>query len=189
VDGIDRASLQELVDRSEILDCLHRYTRGMDRLDRELARSAYHDDAVDDHVGFVGPVEAFLDWAFALHESQARHQHFITNHSVHLDGDTAHAETYFFFVGVERDPAAALTVFGGRYVDRFDRRGGRWAISARRCLIEWATSPDSLLPPDTPGASPGATHARDRTDSSYDRPLVVAPSEFIDLLPNQTPSV
>jgi hypothetical protein len=36
----------------------------MDRLDRELVRSAYHDDAIDDHAAFVGPVERFLDWAF-----------------------------------------------------------------------------------------------------------------------------
>ena len=41
--------LRALEDRNEILDCLARYARGMDRLDRELARSAYHDDAIDDN--------------------------------------------------------------------------------------------------------------------------------------------
>ena len=41
--------LQELCDRAEILDCMHRYARGMDRLDRTLLRSAYHDGAIDDH--------------------------------------------------------------------------------------------------------------------------------------------
>ena len=35
-------------DREAITDCLYRYTRGIDRLDRDLVRSAYHDDAVDD---------------------------------------------------------------------------------------------------------------------------------------------
>ena len=44
----------------------------MDRLDRELARSAYHDDAIDEHGGFVGPVDGFLDWAFAYHAGQIR---------------------------------------------------------------------------------------------------------------------
>lgn len=47
--------------RAGILDCVQRYARGMDRRDRALLRSAYHDDAVDDHVGFVGPVEDFID--------------------------------------------------------------------------------------------------------------------------------
>ena len=43
------AKMQALIDRNEILDVLHRYSRGMDRQDRELARSVYHDDAIDVH--------------------------------------------------------------------------------------------------------------------------------------------
>jgi len=163
--------VHELADRAAILDCMHRYTRGIDRLDRALVRSAYHDDAVDDHLGYSGPVEGFLDWAFEYHSGQARHQHYITNHSVDLDGDTAHAETYFMVVMTERQPDAPLTVFGGRYVDRLERRDGRWAIVVRRCLPEWATNPASLFPPD--GNSIGGTVARDRTDASYQRPLAV----------------
>ena len=168
----DRQRLLECCDRSEILECLSRYTRGMDRLDRELARSAYHDDAIDDHVGFVGGVEDFLDWAFAYHGGQVRHQHYVTNHSIELGGDQAHVETYFTFIGTERDPAASLTVFGGRYVDQFERRGGKWAIAVRLCLVEWATDPKSLFPPDaTDALAATGTVARDRTDSSYERPL------------------
>jgi hypothetical protein len=130
----DRAQrLAELADRTDILDCMHRYTRGMDRLDRDLVRSAYHDDAVDDHIGFSGPVEAFLDWAFEYHSGQVRHQHYITNHTVELDGDQAHAETYF--------------------------------------LVEWATNPGSLLP--VGGSTAGGTVARNRTDASFQRPLVI----------------
>ena len=93
------AKLDALLDRAEILDCIHRYTRGMDRLDRELVRSAYHDGAIDEHGGFVGPVGDFLDWAFAYHARQVRHQHYVTNSSVELDGDAAHAETYYAAFG------------------------------------------------------------------------------------------
>ena len=163
--------LQLLFDKAEILDCMQRYARGMDRLDRELARSAYHDDAVDDHLGYSGDVEGFLDWAFQYHDSQVRHQHFLHNHSVEVDGDVAHAETYYVFVGTERDPEAPLTMVGGRYVDRLERREGRWAIVVRRCLVEWATNPPSLLPVEDLGL--GGTVARDRSDVSYDRPLTI----------------
>jgi hypothetical protein len=80
------AKVRELADRAEIHECMMRYARGMDRRDREVLRSAYHDGAVDDHVGFVG--------------------------------DTAHAETYYLFVGTDREPANHITNSGGRYVDR-----------------------------------------------------------------------
>jgi hypothetical protein len=98
-------------------------------------------------------------------------EHYLSNHYVELDGDLAPAETYFVLVGTERDPEAAMTVFGGRYVDRLDRRNDRWAIAARRRLDEQATSPVSLLPVE--GHRTGGTIARDRTDASYQRPLVI----------------
>ena len=47
-----------------------------------LLRSAYHDGAVDDHVGFVGEVDEFIDWAFAYHSTQTRYQHYLLNHTV-----------------------------------------------------------------------------------------------------------
>src|SRR5919201_1653154 len=159
----------ELTDRAEIVDCLHRYARGMDRLDRELARSAYHDDAIDDHAAFVGPVDAFLDWAFGYHSSQVRHQHYVTNHHIELDGDQAHVESYFLFVATEQDPAAPLTMYGGRYVERFERREGRWAIGARACLPEWNTGlpvPEVAGDPNHPLLRQNPI-ARDRSDTSY----------------------
>src|SRR4029077_1779781 len=80
-DAALEAKVQELADRAEILECMHRYTRGMDRLDRELVRSAYHDDAIDIHLTIVAEVEEFLDWAFTYHRKQSCHQHYITNHT------------------------------------------------------------------------------------------------------------
>jgi hypothetical protein len=170
-DTLER-SLRQQLDKSEIWDCLVRYARGMDRLDRALARSAYHDGAIDDHVGFVGEVDEFLDWAFAYHRGQVRHQHYLTNSHMELDGDQAHVETYYMFIGTERDPSAPLTVFGGRYIDRFERRDGRWGIAVRICLVEWATDPRSLLSAEAAEfVAVAGTVARDATDSSYERPL------------------
>lgn len=53
VDAELLARIKELSDRAEIHDCMQRYARGIDRKDRALLRSAYHDGAVDDHVGFI----------------------------------------------------------------------------------------------------------------------------------------
>lgn len=176
-DGTDGALLQEvrrLADRADIRDCIERYARGMDRRDRELLRSAYHDGAVDDHVGFVGEVDDFIDWAFAYHSTQTRYQHYLLNHTADVDGDTAHAETYYLFVGTDREPANHMTISGGRYVDRLERRAGRWAIAARVCVVEWITESASSITEDVVGMlSAVQAPTKDRTDPSYRRPLTL----------------
>ena len=39
-----------------------RYCQGIDRLDMELVRSAYHPDGVDHHTGFDGTVDEYVAW-------------------------------------------------------------------------------------------------------------------------------
>ena len=41
-----------LLDREAIREAMGRYCRGIDRLDVDLIRSAYHEDAFDDHGPF-----------------------------------------------------------------------------------------------------------------------------------------
>lgn len=172
-DGPDTVRLQELLDRQDILDCLHRYTRGVDRLDEDLLRSAYHPCAIDDHGVFRGPVEEFIAWAFAGHRD--RHhgsQHYITNHTCDIDGDVAHTETYFVMVGRNRT-GTPVTLHGGRYLDQLERRDGAWRILHRVSMVEWT---GGVTTPDLPSVdrAQNGTVARDRSDTSYDRPLLTA---------------
>ena len=100
-------------------------------------------------------------------------QHHLLNHTAEIVGDTAHAETYYLF-GTDRDPANHMTSSGGRYVDRLERRDGRWAIVARVCVVEWITESTSSITEDVIGMlSAVQTPTKDRTDPSYARPLVV----------------
>jgi hypothetical protein len=171
---VTEPSLRRLVDREAILDCLHRYTRGMDRHDRGLARSAYHDDAVDVHGSVALPVEEFLDWAFEYHATQSHHQHYLLNPTIDVADDVAHSETYYLFVGRYADREQPLTIAGGRYVDRLERRDGRWAIARRVCTAEWRTTADSLLPDrGVPAVVPPIVVSQDGDDVSYWRPLAV----------------
>ena len=48
-------------DRHEIEACLLRYTRGVDRKDWDLVRSAYHTDAHDNHGNYKGGIDGFID--------------------------------------------------------------------------------------------------------------------------------
>ncbi|HJY93624.1 MAG TPA: nuclear transport factor 2 family protein, partial [Streptosporangiaceae bacterium] len=48
------ATVAEAAAAEAIRQAALRYCRGVDRLDAELMRSAYHNDATDDHGVFVG---------------------------------------------------------------------------------------------------------------------------------------
>ena len=50
MDPIDESAIRRLLDRQEIWDALLSYTRGMDRLDRNLVINAYHADAIAESI-------------------------------------------------------------------------------------------------------------------------------------------
>lgn len=161
------ALLGELRDRQEIGECLRRYCRGLDRHDAELAKSAYHDDARDDHAFFVGSGFGLVEWAEERHSYLRSHLHYIANESIELDGDVAHVETYILFAGVPRDSEETI-LGGGRYVDRLERRDGRWGIVDRICLVEWGYEGTLAA-----RLAAGIPASQDRHDPSYRRPLRV----------------
>ena len=167
-------TIDQLSARQDILDCSHRFCRGINRLDRDILRSAFHPDAADDHGIFRGGVEELLDWIKSLYTNLRTTQHYVTNQTVELDGDVAHAEQYWFVTNVTHD-STTMMLRGGRYVDRFEKRDGRWAIAERACLSEWNIGSE-LIPMGPEAAAAFAevgTIARDRTDLSYQRPLRV----------------
>lgn len=190
---IDMKIVAELADRAAIHDCLMNYSRAVDRLDRELLLTVYHPDAVDDHGVFVGGPVAFADWVIDMHtRTHVSHQHCQFNSTIELDGNVAHTETYYMFVGLNRE-GTPLTMSGGRYIDRLERRDGRWAIAERICVRDWAPLtevPDELdqskmtavknLPESVKAVMrSGPQTLRDRTDPSYMRPLKVDRSRIM----------
>ena len=158
------------------------------RFDRELVLSAFHPDCLDERGKFVGFPEEFVEWAFNQHsEAHLSHPHCLLNHSCEIDGASAHAETYFLFVSMNRT-GKPVTIGGGRYVDRLEKRNGEWRIAARVTLRDWSlldeipdlsdltsfTSTRALLSEaERNFMNRGRAAARDRTDASYDRPLTV----------------
>jgi hypothetical protein len=173
VDADRAARMDQLLDRQDILDCLTRFSRGMDRFDRELFLSAFHPDAEIAAGDFVGGPVAHYDWASAMHEKgQVATHHNLVNHTCAIDGKTAHTETYYLFAARNRDETNWLA--GGRYLDRLQRRTGDWRIVVRTNVIEWSgIVPTMPLPfADVSDIHGNGAPARDRTDPSYLRPLV-----------------
>ena len=165
--------MREVVDRHEIWQVMQRYARGLDRVDRALARSCYWEDAIEDHGVFIGVPEDFIDWADQTTLMYENTHHGIMNHYCELDGDDAHAETYYLFLGVAAQPPHFMSM--GRYVDHFQRRNGEWRIANRVAVIE----KNFDLPDDTIWSQIGKMErrpdetvpSRDRNDVSYQRPL------------------
>ncbi len=171
-----------LRDRQEILDCINWYGRGLDRLDPDLIEGAYHHDAVDNHGPFVGLVPEFVKFAIDIESSFLCTHHGITSHNCQVDGDTAHAESYVYWI-VQLDDNNTLAAGGGRYIDRLERRDNQWKISLRRLLMDWAfTIPsDSWLGEDWDSV----VGSRDKDDPSYQRPLELPP-ELVKILAAKT---
>jgi hypothetical protein len=168
VPGAD--AVHELVDREEIDDCVHKYARGIDRLDEALLLEAFHDDAMVDYAtarfDFVGTIQEFVALAWKNQENFHSTQHHLMNQTVEIDDNTAHAETYYLTVSRSKD-RKRVAIGGGRYVDRLERRDGEWRIAMRMTVGEWGTE---LANEDWEYLAKQLPR-RDRDDPSYMRPL------------------
>ncbi|MGE3935454.1 MAG: nuclear transport factor 2 family protein [Rhodospirillaceae bacterium] len=135
--------IDELEARTEITDAVLRFVRGVDRQDWALARSTYHDDAVDEHGFFTGPPDEFLALVERMHAQQQHSMHVMTNMLIEFAAaDRALVETYVIVfqrfgpdaAGVKPGTAGSRKIATARYLDRFEKRAGAWKV-ARRTLV------------------------------------------------------
>ena len=152
--------LQRLIDRSAIEDAIATYARALDRMDEKLLRSVFHPGSRHAHY-FEGPSSdpalpskpgAPLDFvAFAMDvlRTHSRTHHQLGQMLIEFESATvAVAETYFTAhhrmraIGDRLAGSAACDTemdyfVGGRYIDRFEKRGGVWKIAYRRMVNDW----------------------------------------------------
>lgn len=162
-DGPDAAAVRQLVDKDQIRDQIYNYCRGLDRMDKPLALSVWHPDATVEMPGFKGSGPEWIDSAWRTHERIHSHTHQMTNILINLDGAKATSETYFIS-SLHAEPtatSATTRLIRGRYLDRWSKRGGRWAMDHRQIIVDFSTVENATGPN---GASAGR---RDRTDPSY----------------------
>ena len=169
-----RREVQYLKDRAEILDCIARHARGCDRHDVELLTSTYHDDGVDEHGATLNTGPEYAGWANAVHAATSEnHLHNITTHTVEIEGDLAHAESYVLVAMLTPDRSTA-TLLNGRYLDRLERRDGAWRIALRRSTLELLMTADASMVQSKYFKDQGYIKGtRERADPSYARPLSV----------------
>ncbi len=162
-----------LLDRAEVQEVLVRYCQAIDRLDRELLATCFHEDSRHDH-GYVGPSSTFLDFAMNVLGGCVATHHQLGNIAIRIEGDTAFAESYFTAYHRVGDPppeafadAAGMDLtIGGRYTDSLERRDGVWRITSRTGVHDWRRyeAPADRGFYDLP---PGERGRRDRGDPAY----------------------
>lgn len=171
--GTERdAAVDRLLDERNIYQCLVRMSRGSDRCDEELFLSSAHPDAIMAAGPFVGNPQEMYNWSSRFQrEAYTATFHNLLNHHCEIVGDTAHTETYYIFAGCMGGSKNLLA--GGRYVDRFERRGDVWGLMMRNNYVEWTSIVDAMASPlgEIPGLHLNGMPTQDRTDPSYERPL------------------
>jgi hypothetical protein len=135
--------LKAILDHHEITQTLKEYCHGCDRCDEERMASVYLEDGFDDHGNFKGPGREFahLMTARILSTTESLF-HMLGQSLIDVRGDEAGAETYFLAVSrdTREDGAPMCNQLGGRFVDKLERREGRWRIKHRIVVRDWSIS-------------------------------------------------
>jgi hypothetical protein len=164
-------AIETLLAKQAIADVLYTYCRAMDRVDEALTLSIWHPDGTCNYGSTHGvPDMLFRDYlpgSTKARRSFANHSHQITNILVEPNGDRAVSEAYFT-ASLQTEPKDGRVtehLWRGRYLDRWSRRDGKWAIDHRQVVFDSYTPYE--FDADKLKAAPLALSRRDKDDPSY----------------------
>lgn len=130
-----------LVADLEIRDTLMRYCRGVDRGEMDLVASVFHPEATDQRGPKAEPAMDVVRQACKRIEGfEQGSSHNLDNITIERDGDRANVESYFsaWVPDAAENGGTTLSHIIGRYLDRFERRAGKWKISRRLVVVDAA---------------------------------------------------
>lgn len=161
-------ALEILLAKQEITEQLYTYCRAFDRLDDELALTVWHPEGTVQYGDRpITTIADYLKPSTIVRKALDNCSHQVTNILIRIKGDHAVSEAYVTASLQEKpeDGKMGENLFRGRYVDRWSRRKGRWAIDHRQFI------PDSYTRIEFTNSFAGtgymSTSRRDKTDPSY----------------------
>lgn len=170
--GVSDKEVSRLLDRQTITEIIYRRSRGYDRRDLDLILACYHKGATERHGGIDGAAKDFVEKVFGAPKKYPPRStsHMMTNVQIDFHApDSAFAESYTTnYISRPSDSGMVDVTFGGRYLDKFERRDGAWAITHCDVVFDW-----SRMEPETSkfwDMFPGSQFVfgtRDATDPLY----------------------
>ena len=161
--------LAEVADRLAMHDVLAKHSRGVDRADEAILKSAYWSDATVEYGGFEGSAYEFCEMLPGAIAHYARTQHRVTNIAIDQDGDDARVESYvtaYHYRTNDDGPDTEMTYLG-RYLDTMKKRDNVWKISHRKILMDWNQNVDATAAWEGPTVSGIARGGRFPDDPLY----------------------
>ncbi len=179
-------SVDDLLAEQAVRKAVTCYSRGADRCDVELLKSAFHDDAEVRYGSYDGHYAEFCENVVAGHFAMNYTTHTVLNEYYDIDAaaDKGVGEIYVLaFLSMSQDGDVMAVenykesesdggfeyVVAGRYVDRYECREGDWRIVMRQYIIDWSRTSEFT------GGDPNALFTsltykgmQDRTDASYE---------------------
>ncbi|WP_239806210.1 nuclear transport factor 2 family protein [Croceicoccus hydrothermalis] len=162
----DDARLDAALSRAEIHDLCAAYCRGVDRADKALLLSVFLPDAPVSLQVTNGTARQFAEdiCRFVVNAAQTVF-HSIANEWIEVSGDHGVGELYVIAAMIA-DGRETLT--GGRYLDRYERRDGRWYIAERAFITDWNSTRPSTMQHDGLYETLPLAGRADRSDPVYD---------------------
>ena len=139
-----RLTADDLIDRAEISDVVHRYATGIDHRDWPLFRSIFTDQIMLDFSSWSGEprhATSSAAWAAGVEKvlsSFDATQHVSSNHVITLDGDRATCVSYMMALHhLVTGDTREMHAIGGWYTNRLVRTGEGWKIADCTLTVRW----------------------------------------------------
>ncbi|MBA59390.1 MAG: hypothetical protein CMQ40_09500 [Gammaproteobacteria bacterium] len=178
-------TLEDLLAEQAVRKAVTAYSRGADRCDVEILKSAFHPDAEVKYGSYDGPYEPFCQNVVDGHLTMNYTSHTVINQYYDIDARSGKGAGEIYVLAFlstsqsgdvmdvkaykeKKSEGVFDYVVAGRYVDQYECRDEDWRIIHRQYIYDWSRTTD-YAGHDPNGLFEGLIYRgkRDKNDLSY----------------------
>ena len=134
-------SVNDLLAEQAVRKAATCYSRGVDRSDLELLKSAFHDDAEVRYGSYDGHYEEFCKTVVDGQAGMDYTTHTVVNEYYDIDSDNNKGKGEIYVLAF-LSMAGSEYLVAGRYIDHYECRDGDWRITLRQYIYDWSRTGD-----------------------------------------------